>query len=56
MTSKRTYRDSLDISVVRSEIEKNLGTQFDPKLGRIFIDIIDSEYDKIKEIQEKYPS
>ena len=56
MTSKRTYRNSLPIDVVRSEIEKNLGTQFDPELGKVFLDIIDNEYDKIKEIQEKYPA
>ena len=56
MTSKRTYRDSLPIEVVREEIEKNLGTQFDPEIGNCFLDIIDNEYDKIKEIQEKYPA
>ena len=56
MTSKRTYRNSLPIGVVRAEIEKNLGTQFDPELGKIFLNIIDNEYDKIKEIQEKYPA
>ena len=56
MTSKRTYRNSLPIDVVRSEIEKNLGTQFDPEIGNCFLDIIDNEYDKIKEIQEKYPA
>lgn len=56
MTSKRTYRDSLDIGIVRSEIEKNLGTQFDPQLGRLFLEIIDNEYNKIQEIQNKYLS
>ena len=56
MTSKRTYRNSLPIDVVRSEIEKNLGTQFDPEIGKIFLDIIDHEYNKIEEIQEKYPA
>ena len=56
MTSKRTYRDSLDIGIVRSEIEKNLGTQFDPELGKLFLEIIDNEYDKIQEIQNKYLS
>ena len=30
MTSKRSYRDSLPMDVVKSEILKNLGTQFDP--------------------------
>lgn len=56
MTSKRTYRNSLPIDVVREEIEKNLGTQFDPHIGKTFLEIVDNEYDKIKEIQEKYPA
>lgn len=56
MTSKRTYRNSLPIDIVREEIEKNLGTQFDPEIGKVFLDIIDNEYDKIEEIQEKYPA
>lgn len=56
MTSKRTYRDSLPLDVVRGEIEKNLGTQFDPNVGKVFLDILDNEPDKIKEIQEKYPA
>lgn len=54
MTSKRTYRDSLPLDVVRGEIEKNLGTQFDPNVGKVFLDILDNDPDKIKEIQEKY--
>ena len=56
MTSKRTYRNSLPIDVVHSEIEKNLGTQFDPNIGKVFLDIIDNEYDKIEEIKDKYPA
>lgn len=56
MTSKRTYRDSLPIDIVRSEIEKNLGTQFDSEIGKVFLDILNNEYDKIEEIQEKYPA
>ncbi len=56
MTSKRTYRNSLPIDIVREEIEKNLGTQFDPELGKLFLGIIDNEYDKIEKIKEKYPA
>ena len=56
MTSKRTYRNSLPIDVVREEIEKNLGTQFDPEIGKIFLEILDNEYEKIEEIKEKYPA
>ena len=54
MTSKRTYRNSLPIDVVKGEIEKNLGTQFDPEIGKVFLDILNNQYSKIEEIQKKY--
>ena len=37
MTSKRTYRDALTVEQALAEIEKGLGTQFDEKVGRVFI-------------------
>jgi HD-GYP domain-containing protein (c-di-GMP phosphodiesterase class II) len=37
MTSKRIYRDALSVEQALAEIEKGLGTQFDEKVGRIFI-------------------
>jgi HD-GYP domain-containing protein (c-di-GMP phosphodiesterase class II) len=37
MTSKRTYREAMTIEEARAEIEKGLGTQFDEKVGRVFI-------------------
>ncbi len=37
MTSKRTYRDALTVEQTLAEIEKGLGTQFDDKVGRAFI-------------------
>ena len=54
MTSRRVYRDSLPINVVIEEIEKNKGTQFDPSVADAFLDILRNNYDKIKEIQEKF--
>lgn len=54
MTSKRSYRDSLSLEIVISEFEKCTGTQFDPKIANIFLDILKNEPDKIKEIQETY--
>lgn len=54
MTTKRSYRDALPIEVVRAEIEKCSGTQFDPEIVKIFLDIIDNHYDEIQEIQNKY--
>ncbi len=38
MTSKRTYRDAMTVEQALDEIEKGLGTQFDEKLGRLFLD------------------
>jgi len=37
MTSKRVYRDAMTVEQALEEIEKQLGTQFDEKIGRIFI-------------------
>lgn len=54
MTSRRTYRAPLPIDYVISEIEKCKGTQFDPQIADVFLDILRNEYDKIQEIQEKY--
>ena len=54
MTSKRTYRDSLPLEEVKNEIRKCSGTQFDPNIARVFLDILENEYEKIKEIQETY--
>lgn len=54
MTSRRTYRDSLPLETVISEFERCKGTQFDPQLTDIFLDILKNHFDEIKEIQEKY--
>ena len=54
MTSKRTYRDCLPIETVISEFERCRGTQFDPNLTDVFLDILRNHYGEIKEIQEKY--
>ena len=54
MTSRRTYRDSLSIDVVKEEIKKNKGTQFDPNIADVFLDILNNHYDEIEEIRSKY--
>ena len=54
MTSRRSYRDSLPMDVVKSEILQNLGSQFDPEIGIAFLDILDNNFNSIKQIQEKY--
>ena len=43
MTSNRSYRKYLPQYEVREEIEKNIGTQFDPEPARVMLDIIDDD-------------
>ncbi len=54
MTSRRTYRNSLSIEIVKEEIKKNKGLQFDPQIVNVFLDILQNHYEDIKVIQEKY--
>lgn len=54
MASRRAYRDSLDFNVIISEFERCKGTQFDPELADIFLDILKNHIDEIKYIEEKY--
>ncbi len=54
MTSKRAYRDSMPIEKVISEFENCKGTQFDPKLTDLFLDILRNHFDEIESIKEKY--
>ena len=56
MTSRRTYRDAMSVGHALDEIRKGLGTQFDPKIGAIFLE---SDIDRLWEIiqedgQESY--
>ncbi|SDJ34071.1 HDIG domain-containing protein [Lachnospiraceae bacterium G41] len=43
MTSNRSYRKFLPQDVVRGEIEKNSGTQFDPNVAKCMLSIIDED-------------
>ena len=45
MASKRSYRDPLAQNIVREEIEKGLGTQFDPTFATIMLKLIDTDKD-----------
>ena len=45
MSSKRSYRDPLPQDVIRAEIEKGRGTQFDPRFADIMLDMIDGDTD-----------
>lgn len=54
MTSKRSYRNEVPLEEVKEELIKYSGTQFDPEIVNIFINILENNYDKILKIQEKY--
>jgi len=43
MTSRRSYRDVLPQDVVRGEIVKGRGTQFDPQFADVMLQIIDED-------------
>lgn len=43
MTSRRSYRAALPQEVVRGEIEKGMGSQFDPAIGAIMLQMIDAD-------------
>ena len=44
MTSNRSYRNILSQEVVRGEIEKGMGTQFDPFFAEIMLGMIDEDF------------
>ena len=54
MISRRSYRDALSLEFVKDELRKCSGTQLDPKLVPIFLEILEQEYHLIEEIQAKY--
>ena len=54
MTSKRAYRDSLPIDFVIYEFGKCRGSQFDPEIDDVFLDILKNHYDEIQKIMDNY--
>ena len=54
MTSRRSYRQALDFDYRTNEIERCKGTQFDPAIADVFLEISRKNQDKITEIQKKY--
>lgn len=45
MTSQRSYRNTLNQTVVKQEIWKGIGTQFDPLIAKHMIALIDADVD-----------
>ena len=53
MTSRRSYRDAIDLQKVKDEIKRCEGTQFDPKVADTFLDILEHDFEKVQVIQNK---
>ena len=43
MNSSRCYRKALDKSIILNELEKGKGTQFDPEIAEIAIELITAD-------------
>jgi putative nucleotidyltransferase with HDIG domain len=54
MTSKRSYRNAIPIDIVKEEIIKCSGSQFDPEVANVFLDILNNDYEEIQKIQNKF--
>ncbi len=54
MTSRRSYRDALSLDIVKQEIAKCSGTQFDPQIANVFLDILENNFAEIEKIQKAY--
>lgn len=54
MTSRRPYRDKLDLEYVVNEFKKCKGLQFDPDLVDVFLNIIDNDFDSVLQIQDSF--
>ncbi len=55
MTSRRSYRDELDLEYVKDTIIRYRKKQFDPEVADAFLNLLNNKFDKIKEIKDKYP-
>lgn len=55
MTSNRVYRDALPLDSVIAEIEKCKGSQLDPHIADVFLDILQNHFDEIESIRKKFP-
>lgn len=51
MTSRRSYRDELDLEYVKEELKSKTGTQFDPIVTASFLNILNNEYRFIRDIK-----
>ena len=48
MTSRRSYRGEMDLDYVKEEIRRCSGSQFDPKVAEVFLDILTNDKDRLE--------
>jgi len=41
MVTRRSYKSAMSVADALQEIRRNLGTQFDPQLGQLFIRLVE---------------
>lgn len=56
MTSRRSYREEMDLEYVKEQIQEGIGNQFDPEVANAFLNILENKFEKINEIRIKFPS
>lgn len=54
MTSKRSYRNELNLNYVKNELKLKSGTQFDPIVTKALLDILENNYNEIRKIKNSY--
>ena len=42
MISKRSYKEAMSVEQAVQEIRRNLGTQFDPEIGQLFVSLVEN--------------
>lgn len=52
MTSSRSYRKALSNEIAKEEIAKNSGTQFDPNIAKVMVNILENKEEEIFKIQK----
>ncbi|MBU4304670.1 MAG: HD-GYP domain-containing protein [Candidatus Omnitrophica bacterium] len=51
MTSKRPYRQPMNMAAAIEELKNNSGTQFDPKVAEVFIRLLEREPELLKSVE-----
>jgi len=47
MSSKRAYREALDLATIKDELKKNKGSQFDVEVVDVFLEILEEQKDLV---------